>query len=171
MTRSSTAAAADMAVADGNHLPAAAAGAAQAAAAEGGRAAPSEATDAAVAAEPSNYPSKIQAGDTQARGMQWASQRLAEPETGEQTSVEMTVSARPAAKQVHSESQATDTDDVQMAGPDSPAARQAEPEHEAGEQADTEMTAADRPTACKQLPRRRLETHVWHAKRMKMVHR
>ena len=158
-----------MARADGNHLPAAAAGAAQAAA-EGGGPALTVAAEAAAAAEPSHDRSKDQAGDAQAHGMQRASQATADIGTGEQAHNEMTRADRPAARQAHSEFQMKETDGVQAAGPDSPAATQAVSEHEAWELADTEMTAADRPTACQQPPRR-LETHVWHAKRMKMVRR
>ena len=102
--------------------------------------------------------------------MQGASQGPAEPQTGEQANVESTGANRPTAEQAHSEPQSKDMDDVQIARPASQAGRQAESEHEARGQADTEMTAAAWPTACQQPPRR-LETHVWHAKRMKMVPR
>ena len=140
------------------------------AAAEGGRAALTVAAEAAVAAEPSNDPNTKKAGDTQAPGVQGVSQAPAEPETGEQADVEMAGADRPAAKQAQSEPQTQDTDDAKMAGPDSPAVRQASSELKAEERADTEMTAANRPAACQQPPRR-LETHVWHAKRMRMVQR
>ena len=121
------------------------------------------AAEAAVAAEHSNDPSSCQAGDSQADAKHGAKQGSTEPETGDWADAEITRADQPAAEQAHSESQTKDTDDVQMAGPDSPAGRQAGSGHETRQQ-------ADRPTACQQ-PQRRLETHVWHAKRMKMVQR